>query len=79
MTTPTTSSAPTTSSTGPFADPAPAKSLERAATALRAHGFTVEILDTAATARTRVKDLVPEGSNVFTGASETLPAPSCVC
>jgi hypothetical protein len=72
MTTPTTSPAPATSSTGPFADPAPAESLERAAAALRAHGFTVEILDTAATARTRVKDLVPEGSNVFTGASETL-------
>jgi LUD domain len=55
-----------------FAEPAPADSLERAATALAAHGFTVEILDNAAAARTRVKDLVPEGASVFTGASETL-------
>ncbi|MER6333373.1 LUD domain-containing protein [Streptomyces sp. NPDC014983] len=56
----------------PFADPAPAQSLERAATALTAHGFTVEILDDAAAARARVRDLIPEGAGVFTGASETL-------
>lgn len=56
----------------PFADPAPARRLERAAAALTAHGFTVEILDDAAAARTRVKDLIPEGASVFTGASETL-------
>ncbi|MDP9843737.1 LUD domain-containing protein [Streptosporangium lutulentum] len=56
----------------PFADPALAQRLERAATALTAHGFTVEILDDAAAARTRVKELIPEGASVFTGASETL-------
>ncbi|MBB2741137.1 LUD domain-containing protein [Microbispora sp. NBRC 16548] len=56
----------------PFADPAPAQRLERAAAALTAHGFTVEILDDAATARTRIKELIPEGATVFTGASETL-------
>jgi hypothetical protein len=55
-----------------FADPAPAPRLERAAAALTAHGFTVEILDDAAAARTRIKDLIPEGASVFTGASETL-------
>ena len=55
-----------------FADPAPAHRLERAASALTAHGFTVEILDDAAAARTRIKDLIPEGASVFTGASETL-------
>jgi LUD domain len=55
-----------------FADPAPAQRLERAAAALTAHGFTVEILDGAAAARTRIKDLIPEGASVFTGASETL-------
>ena len=55
-----------------FADPAPAQRLERAATALTAHGFTVEVLDDAAAARTRIKDLIPEGASVFTGASETL-------
>jgi hypothetical protein len=55
-----------------FTDPAPAQRLERAAAALTAHGFVVEILDDAATARRRIKDLIPEGANVFTGASETL-------
>src|SRR5215813_7843282 len=53
-------------------DLAPAEHLERAAAALTAHGFTVEILDDAAAARTRIKDLIPEGASVFTGASETL-------
>ena len=56
----------------PFTDPAPVERLERAAAALTAHGFTVEILDDAAAARTRIKDLIPEGASVFTGASETL-------
>jgi LUD domain len=64
MTTPT----PTTL----FADPAPAERLERAAAALTAHGFNVEILDDTAAARARVKALIPEGASVFTGASETL-------
>ena len=55
-----------------FTGPAPAQRLERAATALTAHGFTVEILDDAAGARARIKDLIPEGASVFTAASETL-------
>jgi hypothetical protein len=55
-----------------FTGPAPAQRLERAAAALTAHGFTAEILDDAAAARARVKDLIPEGASVFTGASETL-------
>ena len=55
-----------------FADPAPAQRLERAAAALTAHGFTVEILDDAAAARARIQDLILEGASVFTGASETL-------
>ena len=55
-----------------FTDPAPAQHLERAAAALTAHGFTVEILDDAAAVRARIKDLIPEGASVFTGASETL-------
>ena len=59
---------PTTS----FTDPAPAQRLERAAAALTAHGFSVEILDGAAAARTRIKDLIPEDASVLTGASETL-------
>jgi hypothetical protein len=56
----------------PFTDPASAQRLERAAAALTAHGFTVEVLDDAVAARTRVKELIPEGAGVFTGASETL-------
>jgi len=55
-----------------FTDPAPAQRLEQTATALAAKNFAVEILDDAAAARTRIKDLIPEGANVFTGASETL-------
>jgi L-lactate utilization protein LutC len=47
-------------------------SLDRAATALTEHGFTVEILDDVAAARTRVEALIPAGASVFTGASETL-------
>jgi len=55
-----------------FQEPATAPRLERAAGALREHGFTVEILDDAAAARARVNDLIPAGASVFTGASETL-------
>src|SRR2546430_15493078 len=54
------------------AAPAPAQPREGATAALTAHGFAVEILDDAAAARTRIKDLIPEGASVFTGASETL-------
>ncbi|GIF22598.1 hypothetical protein BJ973_002921 [Actinoplanes tereljensis] len=46
--------------------------LERVAAALRGNGFAAEILDDAATARTRIKDLIPAGASVLTGASETL-------
>jgi hypothetical protein len=62
----------TATTAGMYVDPAPAPSLERAAAALRAHGFTVEILDDVAAARVRVRELIPEGASVFTGASETL-------
>ncbi len=55
-----------------FTDPAPAQRLERVAAALMGKNFAVEILDDAAAARTRIKDLIPEGAIVFTGASETL-------
>ncbi|MGI3224611.1 LUD domain-containing protein [Streptomyces sp. GTA36] len=55
-----------------FADPASAERLERAASALRAGGFAAEILDDAEAARSRIKELVPEGASVLTGASETL-------
>ncbi|GHC77115.1 LUD domain-containing protein [Streptomyces flavofungini] len=67
-TTATAAPAPPTS----FTDPASAEQLERVAAALRAGGFAAEILDDAEAARARVKDLVPEGVSVLTGASETL-------
>ena len=63
---------PTPIRTTSFAEPATAPRLERAAAALAAHGFTVEILNDAAAARVRIKDLIPAGASVFTGASETL-------
>jgi len=56
----------------PFTEAAPAQSLERAATALKANGFAVEVLDDAAAARARIPELIPEGDSVFTSASETL-------
>ncbi|MGA8112681.1 MAG: LUD domain-containing protein [Actinocatenispora sp.] len=56
----------------PFVDPAPAERLERAAAALTANNFAVEVLDDVAAARTRIRALIPEGASVFTGASETL-------
>ncbi len=55
-----------------FTEPASEERLERVAVALTANGFAVELLDDAAAARRRVKDLIPEGASVFTGASETL-------
>ena len=55
-----------------FTDPAPAYRLDRAATALMANGFNVDILDGAAAARARVKELIPEQASVFTAASETV-------
>jgi len=67
-----TSTMTTTMTTLSFTEPATAQRLERAAATLAAHGFTVEILDDAAAARARIKDLIPIGASVFTGASETL-------
>jgi hypothetical protein len=55
-----------------FTEPAPADRLARAAAALTANGFAVEILGSAAEARARVGELIPDGASVFTAASETL-------
>ncbi|MEU4218480.1 LUD domain-containing protein [Actinoplanes sp. NPDC026623] len=70
--TPLAGSAPGTGAAGDFAAPASAERLDRAVAALRANGFTAELLDDAAAARARVRDLIPAGASVFTGASETL-------
>ncbi|ACU77518.1 conserved hypothetical protein [Catenulispora acidiphila DSM 44928] len=61
-----------TAPSGEFAVPATADRLERAAAALRSGGFSVEILADVVAARIRLKELIPEGATVFTGASETL-------
>ncbi|MFH8928308.1 LUD domain-containing protein [Streptomyces pristinaespiralis] len=61
-----------TGAAGDFGAPASADRLDRAIAALRANGFTAELLDDAAAARARIKDLIPKGAGVFTGASETL-------
>lgn len=55
-----------------FGAPASAERLERTVEALRANGFTAELLDDAEAARARVEELIPQGATVFTGASETL-------
>ncbi|MBA2951781.1 LUD domain-containing protein [Streptomyces himalayensis] len=55
-----------------FAEPASAERLDRTIEALRANGFTAELHDDAAAARARIKELIPPGARVFTGASETL-------
>jgi len=71
-TSPLTGSAPHAAQGSSFTDPATAEQLERVAAALRAGGFAAEILDDAEEARARIKDLIPEGAGVLTGASETL-------
>jgi LUD domain len=50
----------------------PVSESDGAAAALTAHGFTVAILDDVQAVRSRVRELLPEGSAVFTAASETL-------
>ncbi|MER6083817.1 LUD domain-containing protein [Streptomyces sp. NPDC001833] len=71
-TSPLAGTAPQAAPAASFADPAPAERLELTAAALRANGFAAEILDDTAAARARVRELLPEGATVFTGASETL-------
>ena len=55
-----------------FALPADAAALDRAAEALRGHGFAVEIVEDGESARDRVLSLVPEGAEVGEGASATM-------
>ncbi|MFG2696924.1 LUD domain-containing protein [Kitasatospora sp. NPDC048407] len=74
-TTPLAGSAPGETAEAPAArwtEPADADRLERAADALAARGFGVEILPDLEAARARVRELVPEKASVFTTASETL-------
>jgi hypothetical protein len=55
-----------------FAAPAAEEQLGRAATALREHGYSVHIVDTAQGARNLVGSLLPTDKGVFTASSETL-------
>ncbi|MFE1317881.1 nuclear transport factor 2 family protein [Kitasatospora phosalacinea] len=70
-TTPLGGTAPGTTRPDPAA-PAAEDRLQRAAAALAARGFAVEVLDGAADARARVRELLPDGASVLTTASETL-------
>jgi hypothetical protein len=55
-----------------FALPASPDAVERAAEALRGHGFTVYVVDGADAARDLALSLIPEGSEVGQGASQTM-------
>jgi hypothetical protein len=55
-----------------FAFAATSEQIQTVGDALRTNGFVVEILDHAAQARMRVRELVPLGAAVLTAASETL-------
>jgi hypothetical protein len=55
-----------------FAAPASRDQIDRTARALASHGFSVEVVDNADAARSRVSTLLPTGAAVFTAASETL-------
>ena len=68
----TTSTPPTSTSPVSYTEPASAERIERAAAALAAHNFAVEILPDAAAARARVQELIPDGVTLFSAASQTL-------
>ena len=55
-----------------FERPAAEESLQRAAAALRANGFRVEIVGTPAEARSLVSSTLPSDQSVLTASSETL-------
>ena len=55
-----------------FAKPASEESIQKAASALRAHNFTVEVVDTPAQARAYVNSLLTKDQSILTASSETL-------
>lgn len=63
---------PTTAAPVPWAHAASAERLARTADALRSRGIPTELLDDAASARRRVRELIPTGATVLAAASETL-------
>ncbi|MDA4137137.1 MAG: lactate utilization protein [Thaumarchaeota archaeon] len=55
-----------------FSKPATEEQIQRAAAALKARKFNVEVVDTPAAARTYVNSILPKGKNVLTPSSETV-------
>jgi len=55
-----------------FGKPASEESIQNAAKALRAHNFSVEVVDTPAEARAFVNSILPKDQSIFTASSETL-------
>lgn len=55
-----------------FAKPASEESIQRAASALREHNFSVEVFDTLAQARAYVISVLPKDQSILTASSETV-------
>jgi len=55
-----------------FGKPASEESIQNAAKALRAHNFSVEVVDTLAQARAYVNSILPKDESILTASSETL-------
>ena len=55
-----------------FAKAASEESIQRAAKALRAHNFAVEVFDTPAEARAYVNSVLPKDQSILTASSETV-------
>lgn len=55
-----------------YAELAADAQIERAVEALTKHGFNVHVVENSVEARKKVKELLPEGAEVFTSLSDTL-------
>jgi hypothetical protein len=55
-----------------FAKPASEASIQKAAAALKAHNFSVEVVDTLAEARAYVNSVLPKDQSILTVSSETV-------
>ena len=55
-----------------FGKPASEESIQNAAKALKAHNFSVEVVDTLAQARAYVGSILPKDQSILTASSETL-------
>jgi hypothetical protein len=55
-----------------FAKPASEESIQNAAKALKAHNFSVEVVDTVAQARAYVNSILPKDQTILTASSETV-------